>query len=169
MTKFAILAALLCSLLIPAFAADTTTTTPDNTGKRITNLEKTTQVIQEDVANTKLALEDTQDKTQTAIDTNAKAIQDLSARLDQLQKALNAEVVARGKSDKLIAELQTSLVNEQLKNSQLQEALNKEIADRQAADAALSKSIQANTSRDKKDRTITYGMGLLLGILAIAK
>lgn len=158
MQKFFILALLLCGLIVPALAADT----PEGTAKRVVNLEKATLVMQEDLANTKLALEETQDN-------NAKSFKELTARLDQLQKSLNAEIAARGESDKLIAELQTELVNQRMKTAQLQEALNKEKADRETAVAQLDTAIKANTVKDKKDRTITYAVGALLGILAIAK
>ena len=158
--------ALICSVVAPSLAAET----PESTDKRITALENSNQVLREDLGNTRLELDTTKDALQKTIDEQAKALKDVSDRL-------NAEIAARGASDKLIAEMQSQLATQQAqidkqKNdlNTLQTALAKETNDRLAADTQANKELAHSAVVAKKDRTVTYVLGLLLGAgLALKK
>jgi hypothetical protein len=164
-----LLIGLLCCLFVPVLAAES----PEAMSKRITNLENANQVLQETLGNTKLEQNKKIADLQKALDAEIKARLDLDASVKKLSDALAAEVTARGTSDKLIAELQTELANQaansKLKIAALQADLDKTKAD-QAAINETTKAAQARTaSQQKKDRTITYLMGIILGGIAVSK
>lgn len=162
MRTFLMFAALLCVMLVPAMAAEA----PGATEKRITTLENTTAGMREDLGNVSVDLT----TTRKGLTSEAKAREDLDARLAKLAQALDNEIAARNASDKVIAELnndlsdqKAALVNANLKIAALQADLDKSKADQATAVAALAKALDKNASKDKKDQTITYVMGLLLG------
>lgn len=152
-----LLIALFCALLItPVFAADT----QESTAKRLSTLENSVQGQREDLGTVKIELDTTKDDIMQALQMEAAARKKLEERLD-------AEVAARGESDKLIAELRTALASQkialQTQIDLLQAALDKAKTEQAATNAALNASIAKNNKQDKKDRTISYVMGLLLG------
>lgn len=157
--------ALLGILLVPALAADT----PDATRTRLNDLENKILVQKENLEKTKASLEKVIDDQQDGMDAETAARKSLEERVNKLAAALDAEVAARGQSDKLIAELQNELANQKLRADSLQAQLDKEKKDRAEAASALAQALEKNAKTDKKDRTITYVMGLLLGGLAASK
>lgn len=162
--KMTIAIVLTLSLVLPALAANA----PGATEKRVTSLENATQVMREDLGNTKLELDTTREDLQKSLATEAQARLDLDKRMAALTKLLEDEIKMRGETDKLVAELQTEMANKQLAIDNLQQELARERQSRQDAETKLAAAISSNSRKDNKDQTITYGLSALLAGLALS-
>lgn len=169
--KMVIAIVITISLVIPALAANAQAATE----KRVTSLENSSQVMREDLGNTKLELDTTREKLdatrtelQKSLDAEAQARLDLDKRLVALTKLLENEIQARGETDKMVAELQTEMANKQMAIDNLQQELARERLARQEAETKLAAAISSNSRKDNKDQTITYGLSALLAGLALS-
>jgi len=89
---------LLCSLALPAFAADDT---PEALAKRVRELERANLVLQEDLARTQLALDD----TRTNLKTLTRKLDEEAAARKSLTDALNASTATQQDLIKKLAAL----------------------------------------------------------------
>ena len=221
-----IVALLLCGLTLSAMAQETT----ESLIKRVRELEKANLVLQEDLARTQLALDNTRTQLKTvtrSLDEEiaarkaladalnaANAVQrDLASKLDDLNNKLSGvtgnqqthaasldglnkkvAMLEKGLADqaerhnKDITDLRTGLTTAlnkvrddflaelasfkdlvEQKFAALRGDLDKERQERIAADESADKARVKIVDQQKKDRTITYVMGVVLGGLSAAK
>ena len=165
MRNIVIVTALLLGLIAPVLAADA----PTALETKVNSLESNNAALTEDLGNARLDLDKTKaDMLKRFVDEAQarKALeQTITDQLTQLQKALTAEIAARGESDKQIAELQAQLTSQKLTIAKLQSDLDAEKIARGKAEIELAKTVDHNRRVEKTDRTVGYGLSaLLLGL-----
>lgn len=191
MRKYWCIPLFLLALALPAWSADTLESLAKRVReleKANTVLQEDLTAAQADIATLRTELRKVRDALSTEVTarqaTDAKltaeitAREELEAKVTALQQALDKEIAARTAEDAKLAQadialaaritaLEQALAAHDADNAQkfaaLREALDNERAERLANQELTNKLLKKLADRAKKDRNITYLMGLLLG------